>query len=92
MRSTGAFRLALLAVFRVVRKLFVVEEKLLTRCEYKLGPAIHALQFSVNKTPYALPAIGEGLKFPASHAIAAVGCRRSRAIFVCHEHTLIFVY
>jgi hypothetical protein len=49
LRSAGAFRLALLAVFRVVRKLFVVEEKLLTRCKHKLGSAVHARQLSVNK-------------------------------------------
>jgi len=45
----GAFRLALLAAFRVVRKLFFVEEKLLTRCEHKLGSAIRARQLFVNE-------------------------------------------
>jgi hypothetical protein len=49
LRSTGAFRLALLAVFRIVRKLFVLEKKLLARCKHKLGSAIHARQLSVNE-------------------------------------------
>src|ERR1039458_9435365 len=47
--SKIALRLALLAVFRVVCKLFVVKEKLLTSRKHKRGPAIHAGQFSVNK-------------------------------------------
>jgi hypothetical protein len=49
LRSTGAVRLALLAVFRVVRKQFVVKEKLLTCRKHKLGPAVDAGQLFVNK-------------------------------------------
>ena len=44
-----ALRLALLAVFRVVLKLFVVKELLLTRRKHKLGSAVDALQLFVNK-------------------------------------------
>jgi hypothetical protein len=47
--SKIALRRALLAVFRVVLKLFVVKEDLLARRKHKLGSAIHAFQFSVNK-------------------------------------------
>jgi hypothetical protein len=34
--------IALFAMFRIVRKLFVVEEELLTRCKHKTGSAVDA--------------------------------------------------
>jgi hypothetical protein len=79
-------------MFRVVLDLSFLKENLLARCKHKLGTAVNALQFSVNKIHNTLPAIGEGSRFPSSHAIAAVGCQRSWAIFVPHEHMLVFVY
>lgn len=48
-KTTVALRLTWLAVFRIVRKLFVLEEKLLARGKHKLGSAIHARQLSVNE-------------------------------------------
>ena len=48
--ETGiAFCLALLAAFRIVRKLFVVKERLLTSRKHKLGSALNSFQLFVNK-------------------------------------------
>ncbi len=48
--ETGiALRLALLAAFRIVHKLFVVKERLLTSRKHKLCPTLNAFQLFVNK-------------------------------------------
>ena len=51
----AALRLALLAALRVVHKLFVVEEQLLTRGEHKLSAAVDAGQNSIVKFHGRLP-------------------------------------
>ena len=49
-RTSIALRFALLATLWVIRKLFLVKEKLLICVEHELSPAIRTLQHSVNKS------------------------------------------
>ena len=57
--SVCTLRLALLAALRVVFKLFIVEEKLLTGSEYELFTAVYALEDSILKFHGRLPREGK---------------------------------
>jgi hypothetical protein len=46
-------------VLRVIRKLFVVEKQLLAGCKHKLGVAIYAFQYTINKLHGRLPKDGK---------------------------------
>jgi hypothetical protein len=51
----SALRLALLAVFGVVREVFIVKKQLLAGREHKLGATIVTLQYPVDKFHGRLP-------------------------------------
>src|ERR1039458_4867290 len=64
-RTSIALRFPRLAALWVIRKLFLVKEKLFTCREHKLSPAIHTNQISINKTHDSIPILRP--EPPASH-------------------------
>lgn len=64
--TARTLRLALLAVFRVVLELLVVEEKLLARGEYKLRATVAALQNPVDEFHGRFPKEGKNEARPST--------------------------
>jgi len=60
--TTNALRLTLLAVFRIVLKLFVMEEELLACCKDKIRAAIYTFQGSISKFHSRLPQTGKQIE------------------------------
>jgi hypothetical protein len=70
----------LLAVLGVILELFIVEEELLARSEYKLGVAVDAFQHSIGEFHGRLPS--QGLTPKSAMALLGLAGRGSLISFV----------
>lgn len=83
LRSPHALRLALLAMLRVVFKLFVVEKDLLACRKNKLGAAVNACEDSIGEFHCRLPA--QGLTPKSATALKELAGPGSLFLFVMHN-------